>query len=664
MFCNNCGKELNKDDRFCSRCGSKVQLEEKIEFEEVVFNPPFKLEAESAGEELHQEQSPEKKKYATIDFSWDISDYPSAGPTKEARKTQDVVFDWSASLGTIKAQTRKPGPISEEKPEEVAKTAEEIQIDLDKEAIEMAKEPEVEKAMPKAGDEFSFLRNEPNFRDEIILPPATDEKTMPQGNGITVEDFLEELKNHKSREERAEEEAQKEAEEALANGEEIKAAEEKKGFFSFLRGAFTEKEEAQENEAAVEETAEEVVEEIAEEVKEETPFEEITIPPAVEKPEPEEVSEEEPETEALAEEEPEVETPDVEEVVVIEEIASEEGETEEIATNEIVVEEVEVEEQPEEIVEEASTPANEINDFLPPDQRTEDSYQADIDATRIVDKFYTFNKKNVEFQQLLDQEYEKIRGEKSLEEIKAEIRQSNKEAGENAKIALEQKELAKAKGENKRNWDEIFGDEPEEPKKKSSKASKVLTATLLIIAIISGGSYGIVKLFPSSQPAIVIESLCEKVMALFGPSQEEEEPQETVKDFINNQLSVNENIGKVKYDAGLEVDMNRDYSTKGVKDSQPFINSSYVNEDGEKVSYGDEITKQIIKRNSDLAGTLEGQKMDTLSIGKFRVSEKGFFVITSYQLENTEDGTTEDCIELVFLSIEGNQVEIKNIEEL
>ena len=48
MFCTNCGKELNPGDRFCANCGCEVKASqtEKRQYDNVVFNPPFRMEAD------------------------------------------------------------------------------------------------------------------------------------------------------------------------------------------------------------------------------------------------------------------------------------------------------------------------------------------------------------------------------------------------------------------------------------------------------------------------------------------------------------------------------------------------------------------------------------------------------------------------------------------
>ena len=54
MFCTKCGKELYPGDRFCAYCGAEVRNHEKPRYEDIVFNPPFKIEAEKKTQEILQ----------------------------------------------------------------------------------------------------------------------------------------------------------------------------------------------------------------------------------------------------------------------------------------------------------------------------------------------------------------------------------------------------------------------------------------------------------------------------------------------------------------------------------------------------------------------------------------------------------------------------------
>ena len=99
MFCTKCGKELHKDDRFCAYCGTEVRtperFKEKTKYEDVVFNPPFKLEAEKTTQEIlktTENREPEKENSESVSFDWNLEGFPSTQP----RKTEAVDFNWDS----------------------------------------------------------------------------------------------------------------------------------------------------------------------------------------------------------------------------------------------------------------------------------------------------------------------------------------------------------------------------------------------------------------------------------------------------------------------------------------------------------------------------------------------------------------------------------------
>ena len=66
MFCTKCGKKLYDGDSFCAYCGAKVREElmfktetkaptRTTRYDEVVFNPPFKAEAERRTQHISEE---------------------------------------------------------------------------------------------------------------------------------------------------------------------------------------------------------------------------------------------------------------------------------------------------------------------------------------------------------------------------------------------------------------------------------------------------------------------------------------------------------------------------------------------------------------------------------------------------------------------------------
>ena len=100
MFCTKCGKELYPGDRFCAYCGAEVRNREKPKYEEIVFNPPFKIEAEKKTQEIlkaaaQPPEEPKPKKTQPAVFDWDLDGFPAVNPPK---KTEDVDFNWESVL--------------------------------------------------------------------------------------------------------------------------------------------------------------------------------------------------------------------------------------------------------------------------------------------------------------------------------------------------------------------------------------------------------------------------------------------------------------------------------------------------------------------------------------------------------------------------------------
>lgn len=97
MFCTKCGKELYDGDRFCAHCGAAVREAKRARYDDVVFNPPFKIEAERRTEEILKTTEPPKpasKGRETVSFDWNLEGFPSAQP----RKTEDVDFNWESVI--------------------------------------------------------------------------------------------------------------------------------------------------------------------------------------------------------------------------------------------------------------------------------------------------------------------------------------------------------------------------------------------------------------------------------------------------------------------------------------------------------------------------------------------------------------------------------------
>lgn len=95
MYCTKCGKKLQDGDRFCANCGAEVRKPKEMVSDDIVFNPPFKLEAQRRTEEIlksTEAQEQQKPKQETVDFAWNLDGFPSTQP----RKTEEVDFNWGS----------------------------------------------------------------------------------------------------------------------------------------------------------------------------------------------------------------------------------------------------------------------------------------------------------------------------------------------------------------------------------------------------------------------------------------------------------------------------------------------------------------------------------------------------------------------------------------
>lgn len=121
MFCTKCGKELYDDDKFCAHCGAGVREPKHAKYDEVVFNPPFKIEAEKRTQEILKTTEDPKttaKVGDSLSFDWNLEGFPSSQP----RKTETVDFNWDSIIekrkatNSISVEKIQPVPAKEPKP--------------------------------------------------------------------------------------------------------------------------------------------------------------------------------------------------------------------------------------------------------------------------------------------------------------------------------------------------------------------------------------------------------------------------------------------------------------------------------------------------------------------------------------------------------------------
>lgn len=140
MYCKKCGKELGKDDRFCSSCGTPVINEE------VIYNS-----ADSNDGEV-------KFSIDTSEFVWDVHDF-----TKPPRKVENVTVDWEK--GTVTeigegAPDETEAEAQEAIPQEViptdaqGKASEEAETEKEAETVETEQFAGME--VPKVDETFAW----------------------------------------------------------------------------------------------------------------------------------------------------------------------------------------------------------------------------------------------------------------------------------------------------------------------------------------------------------------------------------------------------------------------------------------------------------------------------------------------------------------------------
>lgn len=128
MFCTKCGNQLHDEDKFCARCGAKVREDVSREaptaskYEEVVFNPPFREEAEKRTRQLTEENPYSKDpKKESVHFDWNLDGFPG----KDSKKDEEIELNWEAVI----ERRREPKPVTVEKlvPEEQPAADEELE---------------------------------------------------------------------------------------------------------------------------------------------------------------------------------------------------------------------------------------------------------------------------------------------------------------------------------------------------------------------------------------------------------------------------------------------------------------------------------------------------------------------------------------------------------
>lgn len=182
MFCTECGKELHDGDKFCGNCGAKVKGREKeteepaSPFQEIVFNPPFKREAERRTAEINREiqaSTREESEKERSSFQWNLDGFPSIEP----RKTEAIDFNWDSVVDRHNRRLEAEALQKKEAPEAGATeepVSPKVQADLQHAAEQIQFHEEQPFSEIKETEEELFFKT-PVMKEEEEKPLTTEE---------------------------------------------------------------------------------------------------------------------------------------------------------------------------------------------------------------------------------------------------------------------------------------------------------------------------------------------------------------------------------------------------------------------------------------------------------------------------------------------------------
>lgn len=453
MVCRNCGKKLRRNDRFCSQCGTPVAevAAENINVEDKSDVVPTDSSKDVVGEDRPFGFEAPKEKF---DWNLDGNTFPGNTPTK----TEDVDFDWN-----IKSTEFKSRPDDEPEIAFSPIAPSERWSALEAEEAKRKAEEEKRLAEEKSRQVAAMIKKR---EEERRLEAEIQQKAR-----IAAE--AREAAERREREKAAAEEERKALAEIIKKAHENKANVEKEMAEKIAQEA-VEKERMLASEKAKAQALEKTADEQDLPVAENTEALPVTEEnPAIEKPENERSALEgfmqdrsdDAELTAVKAEEPSVEdkttVSDSEDVkpmtAKIQDVAEDIKEKDEVGVNAAkpVIHVIHEKSKTENIIS-----GKELEEELfggSAVRGLEDEGEGLSRHTAKIDRFYTINQKNEEFQKLLDREYEKVRGGEPLDDdvFAADVKKINTEIEERGKTQIFQpvnqtEEMARAR-------EELFG---------------------------------------------------------------------------------------------------------------------------------------------------------------------------------------------------------------
>lgn len=624
MFCTKCGNLLHDGDRFCAHCGAKVREEERRDlreapkYEEVVFNPPFREEAEKRTRRIAEESpySTEPKKEA-VHFDWNLEGFPG----RDGRKEDDFELNWDEVI----ERRRDSKPIKVEKivPEEQNRKAEES---LTAEFVEtkdnrlFALSEAEEKASDGKGNEeplsIAALERE-LFGFDAADEPKEDDK------GAT-------LQYSRS---------------SFPKEEQFYTYNAKRDAFQELLD--NEKKRVEEMESRRKSEWDEIAPKnlSAGEIKKTPKFEEVFIEPELPLiPPVKEIAVAVPPLTltVMAEDEPEsrVETSEENEDISLAEHDADGSRGTAEASAKVAV---------------AAAGAAAVM------SGREDLQKEKVEAKQ--DDLKNNDEINPELVE------EKENPTQPFQEEKTKLRYSDvfpvaafDDSGSDSDMPDEKKEMIS-----------FVDDEDDEEEYKGNKIVKTLITILAIIVVTELVIIGFKTFAPESGFSKGIDDIMAKITSFFGKDSSETEitPEKESSDaymyqYVNELSGIGENIGNISYNSDLKYDLNKTYAFEQIGKTADFKNDPVENsEDGEEKTYGRSVVEAVIgyyngwqerNDNTELVG------INSLEIGEIRSGSGEYFVLNKVTYAKA-DGNTAVAYQTVRLVNSADGIIVDEMKE-
>ena len=624
MFCTKCGKELHDGDRFCGNCGAEVRAAKHSKYDDVVFNPPFRMEAQRRTEEILKstESQTGQKKREAVSFDWNLDGFPAAQP----RKTEEVDFNWDSVVerrnGTRQVKVEKIQPEQE---------------------LFFAGASEVEeptKEVPRIRENF-FVSEEPvkpGVEEEpSVIPEITElEAELDTEEPVmTIEDLERELFGE---------------EETIPQAPEYKPADDRfytynQKFDAFQELLEKEKERLREMESGSSELKNmdyTWVGEVFPEIKKEPEVVAVVAPSLTMSVEIDKINE------AIAALEAEAETE-----ATAEDPAGEEPETEAAVSEEVP----EVQEEPEESAEEPEVPAE-------PEIPEEES---------------TPSKTKLRYSDIFPRD---LVGDSAGDGGTAETEKTEAETGTPVAAPEAEKPAAPPKRE-KPTISSIYDDLDEEDEPKKHVFAKIVIGILLVLILAEGIIIGAKFLAPDSKLSLwandLMMGVLNMVMGGGDDSQTDDEDEEGKEGLYSNAEKIvymdsliaeasaeMKTIGEAVYNDELTFDTLESYSFEEIPDADDFVDADwYEDSDGSAVTYGEKIMESLIRYYDSWQAVNTDESLvgiNSLEFGEIKTGDEGFYVLCRVTYAGADGGSVEKY-HTVYLRISDKAMIINEIKE-